>query len=165
MRSIYLCADGLDPAIQKFRERYDPLGMLIEPHITLVFPFESSMSDSELINLVSTKVVAFTRFSAMLSKSVTIERDYLYFTIHKGADQIKAMHDCLYSGSLSKHLKKFTYTPHITVGRSEREKIACMQKEANDLSISEHFSVSKLMIENIEPDGKSTAIKEILLNA
>jgi len=164
MRSVYLSANGLDTTLQKFRVKNDPLGKLIEPHITLVFPFESSMSDLELVELVSIKVSSFGSFSATLNTEAQVEKDYLYFSILEGANQIKRMHECLYKGPLSVYLKKHIYIPHLTIGRGERDRIALMQEEANALEVSKYFRVSKLKIENIEPDGKSTAIKEILLN-
>ena len=34
--------------IDPVRNRYDPLAKLVRPHITIVFPFESDMSNEEL---------------------------------------------------------------------------------------------------------------------
>lgn len=34
--------------INEIRHRYDPLANLLRPHITLVFPFESDMTNDEV---------------------------------------------------------------------------------------------------------------------
>lgn len=42
--------------IQEVRKRYDRLYGMIEPHITLIFPFSDSMADELLIELLQEKL-------------------------------------------------------------------------------------------------------------
>ena len=39
--------------IDNIRKQYDPLAELVRPHITLVFPFESQISNEELTQILS----------------------------------------------------------------------------------------------------------------
>ena len=48
--------------IDNIRNRYDPLAELVRPHITLVFPFESFMSDEELAEILETRLQSIKPF-------------------------------------------------------------------------------------------------------
>lgn len=49
MRTILLFLHNMPiDEIESMREKYDPLFGLIPPHITIVFPFESSISNDDL---------------------------------------------------------------------------------------------------------------------
>lgn len=49
MRTILLFLHNMPiDEIESMREKHDPLFELISPHITIVFPFESSISNDEL---------------------------------------------------------------------------------------------------------------------
>ena len=39
--------------INSIRDKYDPLANLVRPHITIVFPFESDMSNEEVHRFVT----------------------------------------------------------------------------------------------------------------
>lgn len=42
--------------IDRIREKYDPLAQLVRPHITLVFPFENQMSNSEIAEVLERRL-------------------------------------------------------------------------------------------------------------
>ena len=163
MRSIFLCADHLDPKVQDFRERNDPLGKLVEPHITLVFPFASALSDEALISHVETQVASTNQFQASLSRKPIVDAGYVYFSILVGLDQVSRLHDRLYDGPLVPHLENRPYVPHITIGREEGMDANRIADEASSLNASATFSVSKLKIERIGTGGASQVIKTIWL--
>tara|TARA_R110001592_G_scaffold291221_1_gene560587 strand:- start:633 stop:1127 length:495 start_codon:yes stop_codon:yes gene_type:complete len=163
MRCIYLSVADINPEIQKFRERNDPIWRLIEPHITLVFPFDSAISDEELIEHVETKVVSTSSFKASLCPQPTIDSGYIYFPILLGNGQISALHDRLYEGLMSKHLQDRPYVPHITVGRGNGVQAKLMAEEASTISVSNTFNVNKVLIEKIGATGESKTIKAIWL--
>ncbi|WP_339618004.1 2'-5' RNA ligase family protein [uncultured Gilvimarinus sp.] len=163
MRSIFLCADRLDPKIQDFREKNDPLGKLIEPHITLVFPFVSVLSDEALISHVETQVAATNRFQASLNPQPIMDTGYVYFSLLFGVDQVSKLHERLYDGPLVPHLEDRSYVSHITMGRGNGIEASRIADEASSLNASATFSVSKLKIERISPGGASQVIKTIWL--
>lgn len=163
MRCIFLSLDNLDPKIQAFRERNDPLSRLIEPHITLVFPFDSELSDEELIEHVETKVVSTNSFQATLYPLPTIDSGYIYFSILLGISQISALHDRLYEGVMAQYLEARPYVPHITVGRGNDVEATLIAEEASTICFSKTFNVNKIQIERIGANGKSEAIKTVWL--
>ena len=163
MRCIYLSVDGLHPEIQTFLERNDPLWRLIEPHITLVFPFDSAISDEELIEHVETKVVSTSSFRASLCPQPTIDSGYIYFSILLGDSQITALHDRLYEGLMAKYLQARPYVPHLTVGRGNGVQAKLIAVEASTISASKVFNINKIRIERIGASGESEAIKTIWL--
>ena len=42
--------------IDDIRTKYDPLAKLVRPHITLVFPFESEMSDEDVATILDKRL-------------------------------------------------------------------------------------------------------------
>ncbi len=104
--------------IQQIRARFDPLASLIDPHITLVFPYESDFPIKQLHTHIQHAIQGIRPFEINLQGVTGSESEYLFLNIKCGNDQIIKLHDCLYSGLLESHLKKdHTYIPHLTVGR------------------------------------------------
>ena len=52
--------------INKIRSKYDPLAELVRPHITLVFPFESDMTDDEVRNALGLRLEEIRKFDLTL---------------------------------------------------------------------------------------------------
>ena len=163
MRCIFLCVDGLDPQIQEFRARYDPLGLLVEPHVTLVFPFEMDSPDEVLIEHVSSKIASTSRFSASIHHQPTMESDYVYLPIDKGSAQVKALHNLLYVGVLEQFRQDRPYVPHITIGRVRNENSRDILEALKSLEIESKIMINRLKIERIGPNGESEIISEHLL--
>lgn len=162
-RCVYLCVDNLDPTIQSFREQHDPLGKLIEPHITLVFPFESRATDSELVGHVAEHATSTQRFEASIEATPTRHGEYIYFAVTKGAANICELHDRLYKGVLQPLLLDILYVPHITVARSTDRHAERLLRDVSSLKIQRNFKISTVKIERILEDGRSELIKEISL--
>ncbi len=104
--------------IDRLRARYDPLHQVIEPHITLVFPFESDISASDLDGHVRQRVSGVKPFRLVLREVTGSDGGYLFLNVKRGNDEIVALHDALYAGPLQRFLNRsLTYVPHMTVGR------------------------------------------------
>lgn len=52
--------------IDNIRKQYDPLAELVRPHITLVFPFESLMSNTELTQILNVRLMGLKLFEIKL---------------------------------------------------------------------------------------------------
>lgn len=52
--------------INIIREKYDPLARLVKPHITLVFPFESEMTNAELEDVLDNCLKSIKPFPIVL---------------------------------------------------------------------------------------------------
>ncbi|PKM39428.1 MAG: 2'-5' RNA ligase [Firmicutes bacterium HGW-Firmicutes-9] len=146
-------------AIQAVRERFDPLANYIAPHITLVFPFESTLSTVELKAHLRHTLAGMKQFAVSLSGVTGDFRDgYLFLNVKQGNDNIIDLHDRLYSGALEPFLfRKVTYCPHITVGRVE-------EPSAFDLALEELADfqerfvaeIDKVYVENIDSGDRSS---------
>jgi 2'-5' RNA ligase len=145
--------------IKRIREKYDPLANCIDPHITIVFPFDSDISTDDL-KLHLNKVLKGTKkFNVQLSGFTGDFRDgYLFLNVKKGNDSIIELHDKLYSGILERFLfRKVTYCPHLTVGRLNQQ--IEFDKALDELSCyDESFEtvIDKIYIENIDIIEHST---------
>ncbi|HEY7342721.1 MAG TPA: 2'-5' RNA ligase family protein [Ktedonobacterales bacterium] len=104
-------------AIDRIRAAYDPLAAVIDPHITLVFPFEKTISPEDLLAHMRQAVELVVSFEIELRSVTGQEGQWLFLNVKRGNDQIIALHDSLYSGPLAPyHQPRFTYAPHLTVG-------------------------------------------------
>lgn len=143
--------------IDKLRKDYDPLVDKIPPHITVVFPFESSHSQNELKEHLQNALKRFNSFDIRLTGITGAERGYLFLNVKKGNDQIIELHDRLYSGILATYrFRKTTYFPHLTVGRLKSSALynsaLQMTKEFNHEFVA---TVEKVALESIDEMERS----------
>lgn len=104
--------------IHQLRSQFDPLVHTIEPHITLVFPFESNLSTKHLQSHIEQAVQGIGPFPVQLHGITGSADEYLFLNAKRGNDQLIELHDRLYSGALAVHLSvEHTFIPHLTVGR------------------------------------------------
>lgn len=84
--------------IDKMRKQFDPLADLVRPHITLVFPFESSMSNEELAQVLEERLADMKPFQLELggiSKQEDVFGNYLFLNVLQGAEKICHIHQVL----------------------------------------------------------------------
>src|SRR5690606_8063868 len=105
--------------INNIRKKYDPLAELVLPHITLVFPFESDITNEELKLHLKESLSNLQPFRIELegfSKQINSFGNSLFLNVVQGVDEIKNIHDRLYKGRLKQFDAGYDYVPHITVG-------------------------------------------------
>ena len=110
--------------IDPVRNRYDPLAKLVRPHITIVFPFESDMSNEELSGILDRRLASFGPFDIEMqgfAKHSVPAGNYLFLNMTKGAEEIKKIHEELYKNEFAPFDKGFEYEPHMTVGKLDTE--------------------------------------------
>lgn len=98
--------------INDIRKQYDPLANLVLPHITLVFPFNDKMSDNELkihLKLLLNDVKSFQLELKGFDKQVNSYGNYLFLNVGQGIEEIKDIHNILYSGKLSRFKINYDY--------------------------------------------------------
>jgi len=109
---------ALPAPIMALRQRFDPLAERVAPHLTLVFPFESTLSPTELQAHVQHAVGGVSAFPLTLADVTGSEGAYLFLNVKRGNDDLIALHDRLYTGCLRPYLAlTYTFVPHLTVGR------------------------------------------------
>lgn len=110
--------------IQDYRKANDPhFYKIVYPHFTLVFPVPD-FSLPDFINEIKQQI-AGTETIEFAIRCSTINKDDFNDTCHcflvpdEGYSEIAKLHDKLYSGKLSGHLRlDLDFIPHITVGNS-----------------------------------------------
>ena len=108
--------------IDGIRKQYDPLAGLVRPHITLVFPFESQMSNEDLKGILESRLSEVKPFEIQLrgiSKCADTFGNYLFLNVVQGVEEICAIHQQLYDNEFKEFNLGLPYVPHMTVGRLE----------------------------------------------
>lgn len=147
--------DGLDQ-IEQLRLRFDPLASRIDPHITLVFPFESALSADQLRAHMQQAIQGMAPFPMRLQGITGHGGEYLFLNVVRGVDRLSELHDRLYSGPLAAYLRpEIPYHPHVTVGR-----LADPTEFSNALAIVQEMrgtfqtAVREIATVRIESDGE-----------
>jgi 2'-5' RNA ligase len=106
-------------AIDRFRSQHDPLGNVMPPHLTLVFPFHSRFTVDQLAAHVQKVVRAWPAFPVVMSGHWSAQNEFVGITAQVGRDALIEMHDRLYRGPLAEFLRpEFEFEPHITLARA-----------------------------------------------
>lgn len=156
LRSIHLSPTfSRSTEIDSTRSKYDPLAAQIRPHITLVFPFESSLSKEELTVHTENAVAAIGCFRVTLGPAQT-KADYIWLPVVEGRNEVIALHNALYQGPLGLHLDSArTYEPHLTIARLYGSNIENAHRSALALRGPFEAWVDRLIIESIMRDQGS----------
>lgn len=144
--------------IQKIREDYDELAYLVEPHITIVFPFTDDIDTPALSTAIKNAIKDINSFKIKF-KGVSLSPDkYIFLNCIEGNENIIKLHDILYKEVLPTHLKKeINYIPHITLGTTD------------NISFLENFDyefediIDRIYIEGIGIHQESIILDEIKL--
>lgn len=106
--------------VEAVRARHDPQASQIEAHFTLVFPVEVAVE--AIIAQVRSAVVShgtipLTLGRAVAFRDVVAEGSRVFLLPEEGHDELHALHDRLYDGAFSRHLRAdVPFVPHLTVG-------------------------------------------------
>lgn len=150
--------------IDSIRKKYDPLADLVRPHITLVFPFESRMSNEELAEILKNRLKNVKPFKIKLqgiSRQEDTFGNYLFLNVLQGQEEICAIHRMLYDNEFKKYDLGLHYVPHMTIGKLhdiEMLNEAYDEVKSNDESFS--TIVNKISVEMIGDNGESIIIIE-----
>ena len=149
--------DNID-IINKVRNKYDRLANLINPHITLVFPFKDEISNDELITKLSSLLKDYSPFKVTF-KGVSLSDDnYILLNCIEGNKEILKLHDAIYEKVLPNHYKKsIPYIPHITLGQADN------LKDFSDFNYEFSTIIDEISLELIGENEDSIIIKNIKL--
>ncbi len=145
--------------IENIRKQYDELYKILPPHITLAFPFESSMSNDELKDRLMQVLKSVEPFEIVMSgvslhKDENIKTNYIFLNVVSGVKEIKILHNEIYEKVLNQKMS-FEYIPHITLGTTENEQI--------EFELNNKFKtiVTKVSVEEIGENEKSNVLFEV----
>lgn len=149
--------------IDAIRRKYDPLYNLVSPHITLVFPFESNMSNeilSQKLEECLKKTVSFCLVLQGISKHKDAYGNYIFLNIKKGSQEIMKIHKDLYLNIFQERCCE-PFIPHMTIGNLDSvEKMEQAYDSVKDINIPFTSIIEKVSVEIIENNGKSNIIIE-----
>jgi 2'-5' RNA ligase len=154
--------------INDIRKKYDPLADLVLPHITLVFPFDSELSNEELKLHLKRSLSGIKPFKVELegfSKQENKYGNYLFLNVVQGTDVIKNIHDMLYKDKLKQFDAGYDYVPHMTVGKvSSMELLDEAFDDVNKCNNKFSTVIKKVSVEMIGEHEESIIIIEHKLN-
>lgn len=154
--------------INDIRKKYDPLAELVLPHITLVFPFHSELTNEKLHLHLKECLRDIKPFKIELEGFSIQENEYgnyLFLNVVEGTDIIKDIHNKLYKERLKEFDLGYDYVPHMTVGKLKSKEL--LDKALNDVSeCKDRFStiIKKISVEKIGENEESIIIIEHELN-
>lgn len=150
--------------IDAIREKYDPLAGLVRPHITIVFPFESPMSNGDIEEILAERLKNIKPFELVLNgttKSKDQFGNYLFLDVKKGNEEITSMHDVLYRNEFREYDLGLGYKPHMTVGKLPTvEALETAYEEVKAVDINVRTVVDKISVEMIGENEESIIIVE-----
>lgn len=91
--------------IKEIREKYDPSATLVEPHITIVFPFESELKNTDIEKILNARLNDIAAFNIKLcgvSKQVDKFGNYLFLNVIEGQKEILKINKQLYNNEFKK---------------------------------------------------------------
>ena len=145
--------------IENIRKQYDELYKILPPHITLAFPFESSMSNDELKDRLMQVLKSVEPFEIVMSgvslhKDENIKTNYIFLNVVSGVKEIKILHNEIYEKVLNQKMS-FEYIPHMTLGTTENEQI--------EFELNNKFKtiVTKVFVEEIGENEESNVLFEV----
>lgn len=149
--------------IHELRRRFDPLAGIVPPHITLVFPFRSNLTAAQMRRHVQSAVRGISPFHIRLAQITASEGEYILLNVKQGNDQVIALHDRLYEGTLASFLSfEQTFVPHMTVGRLADEQTL---REALAFTATVHINlaivVTEVSVYTINDDG-ARAVESVI---
>ena len=104
--------------IEDFRRKYDPFADSWKPHIPFLFPLPcNEVEEEKFTDHVETVLKNWKPFPIRIGGFVKSRDHWLLLRLKEGNRDVIALHDGLYIGILSPHLRRdIEYIPHIGIG-------------------------------------------------
>ncbi len=147
-------------AIQQLREKYDPDFLIIPPHMTLLYPIQTT-TEKQLIQKVKMVIDQFHAFPILLAGIAKTHDNCLFLLIKENEHIIKDIHK-KFSSYITPNIPDMqSFTPHITLGCFQKNTqnfyVSSAYNEARQLSITLPCLFDSVTI--IKGDGKHAAEK------
>lgn len=155
--------DNMD-VIDRIRSKYDPLAELVRPHVTLVFPFESDISNEKLEEILESRLQEMNCFELILgniSKQEDLFGNYLFLNVLKGAEELARINRFLYDNEFKEYDLGLPYVPHMTIGKlSSVKEMDEAYEEIKDIQDKFSTVVKKISVEMIGENEESIIVIE-----
>ena len=148
--------------IEDIRKECDELYGVIQPHITIVFPFLDDIRDEELIKNVRNYFDNKNKFYVKFSGVSYSDDKYIFLNCIDGERDIIKLHDELYNDYFPNHLSSKKYIPHITIGQIFNSNEETLKKIEKMDDVFECF-IDTIVIERIGSNDESIILDKIEL--
>lgn len=88
----------LDAPIEPFRRKFDPMADMLPAHVTLVFPFPTNLTSTQLASHVRRIVGNWPSLPVSFRDIEGILDEFVFLMVRDRADAVVALHDKLYRG-------------------------------------------------------------------
>jgi 2'-5' RNA ligase len=106
-------------AVETFRAAHDPLADVMPAHVTLVFPFASSLSTLQIATHVRRTIARWPVLPVAFGGTGAFDAQWVHLRVTRGRHALEELHARLYRGVLAPFLRaEFSYEPHLTIGRA-----------------------------------------------
>ncbi len=150
--------------VEAVRRRFDPLSDSVPAHVTLVFPFDTEISESDLLRHVEVATTGVGRFAIEFNGLSCTDDHVLFLLVSAGSDPITKLHDRLYSGPLEPYRSDRVFVPHMTIGRFNSPAACTAALRSQDV---EHMSVrteaTAVSVYRISARGDRSIESEVVL--
>lgn len=107
--------------IDGIRNKYPRLDYTpLDPHFTLVFPITDNINQESVVQHIDHLMQQANPIPFAIRCAVPMpeaNRSYVFLVPDEGFSKLRRLHDALYTGVLSAHLRlDIPYLPHITIG-------------------------------------------------
>ena len=153
--------------IEAFRARHDPMASLIPAHLTLVFPFSTSLTRLQVETHVKRVASRWPRIPASFRAVRMHANEFVFLMASRGSQSLTALHDKLYSRSFLPYLRRdLAYEPHITIARSaDFAALEAAYGEAREAFGREYADVLReVTLLSVKRDGRIERLGEIALS-
>lgn len=159
--------EGLE-RIEALRRRHDPVARHVAAHVSLVFPFPTSLTQLQIGTHVRRVVSRRPPILVTFRHARLHANEFLFLMASHGAEALTALHDSLYTRSLQPHLRRdMPFEPHITLARNAD--FATLEKalaESRDSLGGEYSDVLReVALLAVGHDGRINVLETISLNA
>lgn len=141
--------------VERLRGRWDPLAAAVPAHITVAFPFEWPGPASTLADVIQPVLAACAPFPLELATPTIWEDEYLFILVEEGREQVRWLHDSIYSQALHGAQRPSHFVPHMTVGRNaEQAALAAALSEAKGMNLPLIGRAPSLTVYRRDEDGR-----------
>jgi 2'-5' RNA ligase len=161
---VWFAPPAATTAIEAFRARNDPQAAAIAAHVTLVFPFATTLTSLQVAAHARRTVAQWPRLPVRIEGVATIAGEWVVLALTQGAAAVTELHDRLYRGPLAPFLRReFDYTPHLTIGRAaDAAALAAMAPAAAKACAAPlAATIDALAIVTLWPDGRVTRARDV----
>jgi 2'-5' RNA ligase len=154
--------------VERFRALHDPLAHSIAAHLTLVFPFATSLTRLQVETHVKRVASRWPPIPVTFRAVRMHANEFVFLTASRGAESIVTLHDRLYSRSFLPYLRReLPYEPHITLARNAHfEALQAAYEEARETFGAELGDVLRAVtLLSVERDGRIERLGEIALHS